>query len=515
MKNILLTWIDDRDVEAVREDTPAPTPVPPLRYLLDSKYNDILEEIHVVSHHPAPVNKRILGLSNKIRIHPVEAYVDRGRRGEGKDEERERRGEWHWAHLLKILNDIAGKDVNLYLFLHSGPSVCDSFFMQISSQCPATTLIFLNGEVIEWNVKIPWPNENTARRIFAAGTKLRLENISEFVDILGDSDLLQQAKQLAFKTSRCDVDVLLLGETGVGKELFARAIHRASSRGHEDTALKKFVAINCAAIPNELFESELFGHVKGSFTGATKDRQGSFELANGGTLFLDEIGDLNLQNQAKLLRVLQSEGPKGCVRKVRPVGKKDDINCDVRVITATNRDLRVAMSKGQFREDLYWRLAGAYIRIPPLRERGGDVVLIAKKILDALNVGIYLFKPKKLTVQALKKMQDHHWPGNVRELKQVVDRAFAFTEVTKIEPDDLLFLDSSAPPLEDPIFSRVREKGFILEDRMLEIEKAFVDDALKESVGNVSKAAKRLGMKQQTLDNKIKKWKNRATHEEA
>jgi len=226
-----------------------------------------------------------------------------------------------------------------------------------------------------------------------------------------DRTLLRMFRDLK-KGAKSSLTVLLLGEPGTGKELFARAVHRLSPR-----AGKTFIAVNMAAISPELFESELFGHVKGSFTGATADRRGYFELANHGTIFLDEIGDLRLDHQSKLLRVLQE-------KSFYRVGATLPTTVDVRVVAATNRDLQRGVSEGWFREDLYFRLKGLVFRLPPLRERTGDIPIIVETCVNEIAEQVGRPTPK-FSNDAIRRLSEHHWPGNIRELRHALERAIA------------------------------------------------------------------------------------------
>ncbi|HJT19955.1 MAG TPA: sigma 54-interacting transcriptional regulator, partial [Nitrospira sp.] len=229
-----------------------------------------------------------------------------------------------------------------------------------------------------------------------------------------DPALLRMFRDLK-KGAKSSLSVLLLGEPGTGKELFARAVHRLSPRSG-----KTFIAVNMAAISPELFESELFGHVKGSFTGATAERRGYFELADHGTIFLDEIGDLRLDHQSKLLRVLQD-------RSFYRVGATVPTTVDVRVVAATNRDLARGVSEGWFREDLYFRLKGLVFRLPPLRERAGDIQVVAEAALTEI-AGQTGRPVPQLSNDALRVLMEHDWPGNVRELRHAIERALALSE---------------------------------------------------------------------------------------
>ena len=280
--------------------------------------------------------------------------------------------------------------------------------------------------------------------------------------------------------------VLITGESGVGKELVARALHDASPR-----AGKRFVEVNGAAIPEELIESELFGHLKGSFTGATEDRKGKWEQADGGTLFLDEIGDISPKVQVDLLRVLQE-------RKFFRVGGSEEVSVDVRVVAATHRDLEAEVREGRFREDLFYRLNVLAIHLPPLRERREDIPLLARSFLERLS---HELGKEVIGVSdgALSLLMDHEWPGNVRELENAVERAIVTCRARVLSEDDFAFL--RRPALSNG-HSVTIPAGMTLE----ELEKQAVATTLERTGGTVKEAAAALGIDRSTLYEKIKKY---------
>lgn len=241
---------------------------------------------------------------------------------------------------------------------------------------------------------------------------------------LGSSASLEKVLQIANKAALSDATILLLGESGVGKELFAKHIHKHSPR-----AKNPFVAINMAAIPENLIESELFGFEKGAFTDASEAKSGQFEHANGGTLFLDEIGEMPYSVQAKLLRALQE-------KEIRRLGSSKSIKIDVRIVSATNADLMQKIQEGLFREDLYYRLNTIPLHIPPLRERKDEIISIANAVCEQ-NCKKYNFEPKSFSQAALQEMLEYHWPGNIRELISVVERSVILSETQEIQKDEL------------------------------------------------------------------------------
>jgi two-component system NtrC family response regulator len=301
-----------------------------------------------------------------------------------------------------------------------------------------------------------------------------------FQDMLGTSPSMEAVFVAVRKVAVTDAPVLVIGESGTGKELVARAVHRLGARSKGP-----FVAINCGAIPENLLESELFGHEKGAFTGAHMQRKGRIETAHGGTLFLDEIGDLPLPLQVKLLRFLQE-------RKIERVGGRQEIPVDVRVVAATNADLRQAMREGRFREDLYYRIGVVVIAVPPLRDRHDDVLVLAAAFLQQYAAETHK-RTSGFSREALAALQAHTWPGNVRELENRVKRAVVMAETPRILPADLE-LDGVFPA-----------EGRPLRDVRAELERETVQRALAKHKGNVTRTAAELGVSRPTLYGLIEK----------
>ena len=288
---------------------------------------------------------------------------------------------------------------------------------------------------------------------------------------------MAQIGQMLERVGPMDISVLLVGETGTGKDVVARALHDMSSRKG-----KPFVAINCASIPENLLESELFGHERGAFTGAIKRTHGKFELANTGTLFLDEIGDMPLALQAKLLRFLQE-------RRLERIGGRESISVDVRLICATNQKLEKLIAEQRFREDLFYRINDVRIELPPLRDREGDVTVLAQHFLNSFNRA-YFKQIAGFTGDALNAMAAHSWPGNVRELENRVKRAVIMSESKRITAQDLDLADIKAAP-----------RSLDLKTEVEKLERKLASEALAVAEGNVSKAAKILGVSRPHLYN--------------
>jgi formate hydrogenlyase transcriptional activator len=322
-------------------------------------------------------------------------------------------------------------------------------------------------------------NENIALRD-------EVDKASMFEELVGESPALQAVLTRVTKAAPSDSTILITGETGTGKELVARAIHKRSQRSS-----RAFVNVNCAAIPVGLIASELFGHEKGAFTGALQRRLGRFELAEGGTIFLDEIGELPMETQIAILRVLQE-------REFERVGGNQTIRADVRVIAATNRDLQTAIASGAFRRDLFYRLNVVPIDVPPLRDRKEDIPLLVEYFIDRYSrkAGRRIQSIEK---KSLKLLQSYSWPGNIRELQNVIERSVVISDGETLAVDGSWF--SPQPAQSD---------SAVLSKRIAAHEKEIIEAALAESKGRVSGpsgAAAKLGIPQSTLDFKIKSLK--------
>ncbi len=306
--------------------------------------------------------------------------------------------------------------------------------------------------------------------------------------LIGESESMQQLKDQLVVAARSDSRILITGENGTGKELVARQVHRLSGRAH-----RPFVAVNCAAIPEELIESELFGHVRGAFTGATANRRGRFEQADGGTLFLDEIADMSLKTQAKVLRVVEEQ-------RFEPVGGQKAISVDVRLLAATNKDLEEEIREQRFREDLYFRLAVIPLKVPALRERREDIPRLIDHFLGQFTG--HDGKPPKTTEKpALDRLTDHSWPGNVRELRNLVERLSIMVQGDTIGVGDL------PPPMRNENTGNLRavvDPEASLRDAREAFEKKFIESRLKAFGGNVSQTAKALGVERSHLHRKLK-----------
>ncbi|MGH9383026.1 MAG: sigma-54-dependent transcriptional regulator [Vicinamibacterales bacterium] len=305
--------------------------------------------------------------------------------------------------------------------------------------------------------------------------------------MVGDSPAMQQLKQQVEMAAPTNGRVLILGENGTGKELVARTIHQCSRRKNGP-----FVEVNCAAIPEELIESELFGHVRGAFTGAVSDKPGRFEQANGGTIFLDEIADMSLKTQAKVLRVLQEQ-------VMERVGGSQRIRVDVRVLAATNKDLPAEIRSGRFREDLYFRLNVIPIFVPPLRNRPHDIPLLAAHFMAVLSAE-YGRRPKRLAPEAAARLQQYAWPGNVRELRNVVERVIIMGAGDTITAQDLAFLGRDGMPTAAP----AADPAVPLAAARDQFEKDYILQTLAAQQGNMSRTAEVLGVERSNLYKKLR-----------
>lgn len=305
-----------------------------------------------------------------------------------------------------------------------------------------------------------------------------------FHDFIGNSPAMQNVFDAIRKVGQTDANVLILGENGTGKELVARALHRHSARAGE-----VFIGVDMGAVSETLFESELFGHVKGAFTDARKDRTGRFELASGGTLFLDEIGNLPLSLQSKMLRVLET-------RKVVPLGSNTPRTIDIRLICATNMPIPDMVNRKEFRQDLLYRINTVEIQLPPLRERQEDISLLADYFLD-IHCRKYKKEPKTVSPAALRKLMDYHWPGNVRELRHAIERAVILSDSLVLQPEDFFFSVKTQPG----------DRDFVFDNYNLEaVEKAVICKVLEKYKGNISRAAQEMGLTRTSLYRRMEKY---------
>ena len=345
----------------------------------------------------------------------------------------------------------------------------------------------------------PWQNEKLIATISAAAqlhsSRKEVNTLKQakqtlvrdleqpFGDMLGESAGMKNVKGIIQKVAKTDANILILGENGTGKELVARALHKQSARTSKD-----FIGVDMGAIAETLFESELFGHKKGAFTDAKEDRIGRFEIANKGTLFLDEIGNLPLNLQAKLLAVLQN-------RQVVPLGSSRAVPIDIRLICATNMPIQEMIENKEFRQDLLYRINTVEIYLPPLRERGEDIPLLARHFLKSYGRK-YKRLDKKISSAALTKLQRYHWPGNVRELQHAIERAVIMSDEALIQPDDFFFLNQKSP----------NDNAQVNTLNLDEMEKTVIEKALQKYNGNISKAAKELGLTRASLYRRLEKY---------
>ena len=314
-----------------------------------------------------------------------------------------------------------------------------------------------------------------------------------FENIVGSSPELRAVLDVVEKVADTDSTVLITGESGTGKELIARALHYNSRR-----ADRMFVTVNCGAIPEELLESELFGHVRGAFTNAVSHREGRFSIANGGTVFLDEIGDMSPNLQVKLLRVLQDQ-------TFEPVGSSKTLKVNVRLIAATNQDLEYAIREKRFREDLYYRLNVIPIEIPPLRERREDIPLLVQHFLEAMNREKGKGGAITVSKEALERVYDHDWPGNVRELENLIERLVILRGEGEIQIDDLPPAFRKGPATPPPGAPRIPSGGLPFNEVVDRFEADLILQALEQTHWNKNRAAQLLGLNRTTLIEKIKK----------
>ena len=420
------------------------------------------------------------------------------------------------GELAKLKSDKAWHETELSIHLSPGtPTMTAIWLLLGKTRYPATFYQTYEGRAwvtdVPFNLVVDFVPE-VFRQADAHLQHLTSQSPGEiegFQQIVGDSRAIRLAVGRAQRAAVRNVPVLILGESGTGKELFAKAIHESSSR-----RAGPFLAINCAAVSRELLESELFGHAKGAFTGADRDRKGAFEEADGGTLFLDEVGECDVDMQAKLLRVLQppSDGDP-CYRAFYRVGESEERHSSVRVIAATNRDLLAAVNQTRFREDLYYRLAVITIKIPPLRDRHADIPALTTHLLDRINRQFERDEPgyrhKSISESAMLFVQRHAWPGNVRQLYNVLLQAAVMAAGDVIQQDEIADaigeMPASSPP-RGSLLDKPLGEGFNLQELLNDIHRHYLRRAMTEAAGVKSQASKLLGIPNyQTLDAQLKR----------
>lgn len=522
-KRVCVQWIGHSDLRAMAASLPADQrdeimkqikgelpkhgDLGPIKTLISTQSFD---EVRLLSNYSPSWNKKYvawLGLKAEVIATDLEKPTDYKSIFRIADDElasiRSRRD---WVH------------TELCLHLSPGtPAMAAVWLLLGKTRYPATFYETFSGK--SWQTEVPFDltvdvlpeilkNPDSHLQHLASQSPSDVEG---FGDIIGDSPAIREAVGRSKRAAVRSVTILLLGESGTGKEMFAHAIHEASPRKE-----RSFLAINCAALSKSLLESELFGHSKGAFTGADKERRGAFELADGGTLFLDEVGECDLETQAKLLRVLQplpNEGPS--IRTIRRLGDDKDRKADVRVIAATNRDLHEAIREGTFREDLYYRLSAISITLPPLRERRADISAISEKLLDQVNHYFASEEPsyrhKYLSASAIAFVKRHDWPGNIRQLYNVLVQSAVLAEGDELNRSDLVAALGELPresALGDRELKRPLGDGFDLEKHLSDLRRQYLQRAMEEAHGVKSHAAKLLGMKNyQTLDAQLKRLK--------
>lgn len=518
---VLVQWIGHSDLRAMAASLPAAQAdeimgqikgerakegdLGPIKTLVTTQDFD---EIRLLSNFPAAWNKKYVAwLGVKAEVVPAELKKPTDYKAIFQIADAELaaiRGRPDWAQ------------AQLCLHLSPGtPAMAAVWLLLGKTRYPAIFYETYGGK--SWVTEVPFDITVDVIPDFLKSPDTHLQHLASrgpsevegFGDIVGDSRAIRDAVGRATRAAVRGVTVLLLGESGTGKEVFAQAIHKASHRRD-----KPFLAINCAAISRTLLETELFGHTKGAFTGADRERKGAFEVAEGGTLFLDEVGECDLETQAKLLRVLQplpGEGP--TVRTIRRLGDEKDRKANVRVVAATNRDLHEAIRSGAFREDLYYRLATISITLPPLRDRKSDIPLIANRLLQQINRTFAAEEPKyehkSLSHSATAFVKKHDWPGNVRQLYNVLVQAAVLADGASLERSDLFAalgemsndFHSAGKLVDRPIGD-----GFDLEEYLNEIHRSYLRRAMEEAKGVKVQAARLLGIKYyQTLDAQLKR----------
>jgi DNA-binding NtrC family response regulator len=512
-RRTLFSWIGHTDLRAMAASLPAaqqaevleglnpPKPLTgqpgPLKCLLD---HERFDEVHLLSDHGNLKTRRYVEwVGGDPVVHPVKLgnpsdYAEVFRVAD--------------AEVASVVNVPRRDRLDLCMHLSPGTPTMTAIWLLLGKSKYHPTTFFQTHEGKAWATEVPFDLvvDYVPQVLRDADAKLQAlasqspQEVRGFESIAGNSRSLRVAVGRARRAAHRDVSVLILGESGTGKEMFAKAIHDASPRRD-----KRFVAINCAAVSRELLESELFGHKKGAFTGAIENRDGAFKEADGGTLFLDEIGECDPAMQAKLLRVLQPPDQAPCHRVFYRVGDSKPLTSDVRVIAATNRDLLDAVTRHQFREDLYYRLAVITIKLPPVRERREDVPLIVGTLMGRINRHFERQEPgfqhKTISASAIEFVKKYPWPGNVRQLYNTLMQAAVMTDGETIDRRDVADAVAEVPgkPTVDLLEYPLGE-GFSLESHLEQIQRHYLKRAMEEAGGVKRRAADLLGYKNyQTL----------------
>jgi len=485
---LLLTWIGKKDFDGTVPGSNEPGPV--ASAVAELKF----DEIHILSDHASDKTAAFVEwLAAKTKA-PITTHPARLTKPTHHRE--------IYAHVVATCAQVtAGRldRCDLTFHLSPGTNAMHAVWLLVSSTRYPAKLIESSREAGVQPVVSPFEiaAELTDARLteIAAGTP---PDLAKFGDIVHKSTEMKRVLEQAARVAPRSVPVLIEGESGTGKELFARAIHAESGRKG------KFVAINCGAIPPDLIESELFGHKKGAFTSAIADRAGVFETADQGTLFLDELGELPLGAQVKLLRALQED-------EVTRVGDTKPLKVDVRIVAATHRTMLVEVSERRFREDLFYRLAVAVLKLPALRARRGDIPVLVDHVLDRLNAAAAQqgFEQKKLSPAAKTLLSKHTWPGNVRELENTLMRAVIWSQTDMISGEEMRnALLASPGQRADDILHRPLGDGLILPELLEQVARHYLKRAMEETDGNKTEAAKLVGLPSyQTLTNWLDRYK--------
>ena len=499
MKRVLVSWIGGNDLKAIPECSGCHGDMGPVLSTISSNQFD---KVYLLYNYPKKQTAAYLNwLSSKVSTEIEASYCKLS-------------SPVHFGDIYKTadsaLNNIWCQYSNLQLniLLSPGTPAMQAVWILLGKTRYPTNFIQSSVEQGVQNIDIPF---DIAVEFLPELTEKSDKQLKELVDvkpsistafddIMTQSPQLTQLKAQASLMANRDIPVLIYGETGTGKELFATAIHNASPRKNAP-----FITVNCGAIPSELVDSALFGHVKGAFTGASSDKDGYFQAADGGTLFLDEFGELPLDAQVRLLRVIQSG-------ELTPVGSTQSLNVDVRIIAATNRNLMEEVVEGRFREDLFYRIAIGVIHLPPLREREGDIGLLADILLEKINTdaaGQPGYKHKKYSASGRNFILNQPWKGNIRELYSTLLRASLWSTSEEITDIELKSVSFDMPSKAEGVLNKKLGNGFEIQRVISQVISHYIDLAKKEAAGNKTKAAELLGLANyQTLKNWEKKYNN-------